>query len=132
MLLQMIRGPYRTKYVPAQMTQALSAVAGGMGVKTASRKFGIPKTSLLDRVKGRVNVEILRSGPPAVLTEAEEKVLVQHVINCGKMGYPLDKKDLKRLVCDIILEDGRPNPFKENRPGNKNDRCFYGAFLVNK
>ena len=45
------------------------------------------------------------------------------------MGYPLDKKDLKCLVCDIFLQDGRPNSLKENRSGNKNDNKHRNKIL---
>lgn len=113
----MLRGPYRKSYTPAQMHSAVEAVRGGMGLREAVRRFGVPKTSLLDRTSGRIDCEVSRSGPQPVLTPAEEAEVVQYVKGCGRAGYPLDKNDLKNTVKTVLDADGRDTPFKDNRPG---------------
>jgi len=119
-LLEMLRarGPYRRKYDSANTIAAVSAVKEGiMSFREAAAKYAVPKTTIHDRVKGKVEVCIRRSGPASVLTQAEEQLLMDHILACGKIGYPLSKKDVKLLVKTIITEDGRENPFTESMPG---------------
>jgi len=115
----MLRGPYRKKYLPDQMARAEEAIKCGMAVREASRKFDIPRATLQDRLHGRVLSG--KSGPQTVLTAAEETKLVLYMMECGKVGFPLDKSDVKETVKNLLDDDGRPNPFKENKPGTL---CF--------
>ena len=68
------------------MVGAMDAVAEGrMGVNRAALEFGVPPTTLKDRIAGRV-VHGTKSGPKPYLTHEEEQKLVEFLINCSKMG----------------------------------------------
>ena len=120
----MLRGPYRKKYSKENLRKALDAVRGGMPLKQAVRLYEVPRTTLQDRHAGRVSQDAEKSGPSPVLTTAEEIKLVNYIKECGRIGYPLDKKDIKEVVKTILDDDGRPNPFTDNRPGKMQDIGF--------
>ncbi|KAG8180855.1 hypothetical protein JTE90_023007 [Oedothorax gibbosus] len=94
-------------------------------IRAASRKFGVPRGTLQDRIHGRVSEGPRKMGPDAVLTLAEEKKLVQWIKDLVKCGFPRKVEDLLNTVQKIILDDGRKNPFKNGRPGKK----WYASFL---
>lgn len=49
-----------------------------MGIRETCRNFGVPKTTLQDRLKGRVPQNPGKTGPPPLLTIIEEE---QRVVN---------------------------------------------------
>ncbi len=79
------------------MSGALKAVTEGMGVNRAAEEFGIPKTTLKDRVSGRVQ-HGSKSGKTPYLTRAEEEELVEYLISCSKVGYPKRRDDVIGIV----------------------------------
>ena len=52
----------------------------------ASRDFGVPRSTLHDRVSGRV-VHGVKPGPKPYLDNAEEKELGSYLKHCAKVGY---------------------------------------------
>ncbi len=63
---------------------------GTMGSNAAARTFGIPKTTLKDRISGKVK-HGTKPGPVPYLTEAEEKELLTQsaAVGCGKTKVEL-------------------------------------------
>ena len=59
------------------------------------------------------------SGPPTILTVAEEERLVQYCIDMGKIGYGKTKREVSAIVQAIVKEDGRETPCKDRIPGQK-------------
>ena len=64
---------------------AIKAVKDGWTIRRAAEEFGVPKSTLYDRVSGHVAFEA-RSGPPRYLNDQEEKQLVNFLIGCAKVG----------------------------------------------
>ena len=92
------------------MKLAVAAVNEGMSVRRASYEFDVPKSTLQDRLSGKVGVDA-RSGPERYLTDDEEKKLVKFLIGCSKVGYSRSKKQVLVLVSAIVakkrgLEEG--------------------------
>ena len=66
---------------------------GAMSRHRASVAYGIPRTTLIDRLHGRV-ADDATSGPSSILTPAEEKTLVNYIdlhilfyfMNCRFLG----------------------------------------------
>ncbi|KAF2881314.1 hypothetical protein ILUMI_24858 [Ignelater luminosus] len=96
-----------------------------MKIREASRRYGVPRRTLQDRLHGRVPEKPTRMGPETILSKEEEQELVDWMINMAKCGFPLKKDDLLNTVHTIIKEDERKNPFKNGRPGRK----WYNLFL---
>ena len=69
------------------MVEAMNVVKDGrMGINRAALEFAVPRTTLKDRIAGRVE-HGTRVGPKPYLTEDEEKELVNFLLKCSKMGY---------------------------------------------
>ena len=63
--------PKRRQWDPADMAAAMEAVKGGSTVSAATQQFGVPRKTLDDRVKGKVQ-HGTNPGPPTALTSKEE------------------------------------------------------------
>ena len=72
----------------------------GWTIRRAAEEFGVPKSTLYDRVSGRISFGA-RSGPPRYLTDQEEKELVSFLIGCAKIGFA------KCLLCSHSLPRSR-------------------------
>ena len=111
-----LRGKYRQKYSQDQLRQALHEVReNGMPKKKAAKLYGIPKTTLLDKLSGRVPDEA-HSGPDSLLSKAEEDRLARYIRECARVSFPLDKRDNKLEIKKLLDADNR-NVFKNNMPG---------------
>ena len=85
------------------MLGTLNAVSEGMGVNRAALQFEIPKTTLKDRVAGRVK-QGSKSGRKPYLTSDEEMELVNYINTCFKIGYPKTRIDIMGIVFKTLQE----------------------------
>ena len=89
------------KYKPwddNSMQKALQAVKlDGASVRKAAMEYGVPKSTLGDRVSGRVTHGVL-SGPPKYLSEEEEDEMVRFILGCASVGYAKTRKEILGLV----------------------------------
>ena len=88
---------------------------GRLSYRGAQAKYGIPRSTLSDHALGKVTLG-KKPGPSPVLTAEEEKYLAQWTIDMYEIGYGLTRQ-VNEMVKKILDKDGRPNPFKDNRPG---------------
>lgn len=114
----------RKRYDKSDANQALEDTEAGMTVSEAARKWKIPRTTLNDLKLGHYKPDA-RPGPPTILTEQEENLLQEWVLEMSRRGLPLNKINLLGSVQRIICDDGRTTPFADNRPG----LTWYKLFL---
>ena len=76
-----------------------------MGINRAALEFNVPRTTLKDRVAGRIT-HGCNMGPKTYLTRDEEKELADFLINCAKMGFRKTRKDIMSLVHRAVLKKG--------------------------
>ncbi len=89
------------------MLQAMAAVKdGSMGINMAAIAHGVPRTTLMDRLSGRV-IQGTKMGPKSYLTREEEKELVDFLVNCSKMGYCKTRAEVLRIVEAVMKKKGR-------------------------
>ena len=70
------------------MAGAMKAAADGLlGINKAADEFGIPRSTLKDRLSGKV-VHGARSGPSPCIEEDE---LVNFLLTCTDIGLPKNK-----------------------------------------
>ena len=69
----------------------------GLSVREAASKWGVPKSTLHDRLSGRIEVH-RRAGPPTVLTKAEETRIADWLIDMAHRGFGCSKDDLLDTV----------------------------------
>ncbi|XP_030748956.1 uncharacterized protein LOC115877032 [Sitophilus oryzae] len=98
---------------------------GNMSVRTASREFRIPKTTLQDHKSGKIPQIQGKTGPPPLLTTEGEEKIANWLVSLAKCGFPLKKTDLLDTVETVLKNTGRENLFKDGRPGQK----WYLSFL---
>lgn len=99
--------PYSTRlqWTDAQMTAAIKAVKSGGGVNQAARDHGVPKTTLKDRLCGRVE-HGTKPGPKPYLSSTEEKELGTFLKECAGVGYGKTRKDVMLIAESVAREKG--------------------------
>jgi hypothetical protein len=91
------------------MVAAIQAVRDEtFGVNRAAIEYGVPKTTLKDRISGKV-VHGTSSGAKPYLSREEEGELVEFLISCSKLGYGKTRKEVMVLVGSIMKK--RRNDF---------------------
>ena len=98
-------GNYRSKYTEETFLKALQAVKDKrMTLRDAQKEYGVPKTTLIDRLAGKRGAKL---GRTTVLSEEEEEYLVERILVMGEWGFPLAKRDLTQIVKDYLDRQGR-------------------------
>ena len=92
------------------MTRTMDAVfTGVMGINRPALEYGVPPTTLKDRVAGRV-VHGTKMGAKPHLTYRQQQELVSFLMNSAKMGYGKTRKDVLNIVHTTLIrkaeEDG--------------------------
>lgn len=103
---QVIRPKQYGGYSPEQMDKAVSAVLQNqMSVRAAAELYGIPKSTLGDRISGRV-LPGTASGAVRYLADSEEEELAEFIIGCASIGYPKTVRDILAVVQSILASRG--------------------------
>lgn len=103
---------------------AVEAVEKGMNLHRASIAFEVPYATLHNKVSGKSAVTSRHSGPESILGLDAENMLVEWLIGCAKMGFPISKDGLFDSVKKIIDKSKTESLFKNNRPGKTWFRNF--------
>jgi hypothetical protein len=78
----------------------------GIPIQRAAQNYGVPITTLKDRVKGRVNVDTVKSGPPPYFTQEQEALLSQHINTMAELGYGYSRMETINLASDYAIHLG--------------------------
>jgi len=113
----------RCLYSTNDIKEALSAINAGVSVNAASKQFNIPR-STLDAKKKKLYAD-KKPGPSTVLSDKEEKTLVNWIFYLSHRGFPITKNQLLDSVQMLIRSLGKKNIFVNDRPG----RNWYRGFL---
>ncbi|KAJ8313769.1 hypothetical protein KUTeg_008330, partial [Tegillarca granosa] len=93
------RGIYRQTYAHENLTNAYNAVIEhSLPVQRAANQFGVPITSLKDRVKLRINIDIVKSGPDPIFSLEQEALLANHVDTMAELGYGYSRLEALNLA----------------------------------
>ena len=119
--------PTTMKYRQCSPSKVASAVlvvrTDAMNKRKAVLTFGIPRSTLMDKLSGKAPVGT-NQGKPCVLTADEESVLVDYVKLMASIGYTVERKELCFEVKKFLDHGGRKTLFKENLPGKHWYRLF--------
>ncbi|XP_072231564.1 uncharacterized protein [Leuresthes tenuis] len=103
----------KKKWTEEAMEHALIEVKSGRcTVRQAAKEFGVPKSSLGDRVSGRVTPGS-RSGPAQLITSADEELLVEFSLYMSKHGFPLTKQQVVSFASSIYKRQHRRVAFSK-------------------
>ncbi len=90
------------------MLAAMDAVRqGGMGINKAASLHGVPKTTLKDRLSGRVAHGTV-SGPARYLQADKERALADHLLEAATVGYGKTRRQVKGIVENVAREKNLP------------------------
>ncbi|CAB3252719.1 unnamed protein product [Arctia plantaginis] len=94
-------------------------------IRTAAKKFGVPRITLTNKVKGKSPME-RKMDPTSILTPEEEHKICDWVQKMAKAGFPETTEQLIVSVEKYLKELKRPCVlFKHGRPG----RTWVKAFI---
>ena len=99
-------------YSQENLAKAFKAVKEkNMPVQRAAREYGVPESTLRDRIKGKVGLQKTRSGPAPVLGMKEENKLVEYLQLLTDFGYSFSRSDVINLATDfaVVLEKRDPS-----------------------
>ena len=82
------------------MTGAIEAVKEGMGVNCAAKEFGVPATTLRNRLSGRVT-HGTNPGPKPYLSSQEEDELAAYLTSTSKAGYGKTRRQVMNIATPI-------------------------------
>ena len=83
----------------------MKAVEDGLPINQAAREHGVPKTTLRDRLSGRV-VHGSKPGPKPYLTGSEEIELSNFIKESAKVGYGRTRKDIMIIAEHVVKDKG--------------------------
>ena len=105
------------KYDPESLLLAVQTVVKeGKSIHGTAKNFHIPYQTLSKHVL-QPNLKI-GSGVRTVLSQVEEDHLAHGLVYLSECGLPQGRRRLKEMVSSFLKSLGRPNPFKDNVPGN--------------
>ena len=91
------RSAVRKQWSDEQMLAAIEDVAEGMPQNQAADLHSVPRSTLKDRVSGRV-LHGTKPGPIPYLSPNEESELASFLIDAAKIGYGRTRRDVRCLV----------------------------------
>ena len=96
------------KYSLEAIHQAYLAVTSdGLSVRGAAKEYGIPTTTLYDRVRGKTNPVADYMGRQQLFTWVEERRICRHLNQMSDWGYGLTKAEVIDLATDYAEELGK-------------------------
>ena len=91
-------------YSPTKLTEAYKMVKEeGCSIRRASILYGVPRTTLRDRLSSRVSVDCTRTGPETVFTLEEEMKLCEHLKQLAVVGYGYTRSEVVNLASDYAV-----------------------------
>ena len=63
-----------------------------MSIRKAANTYDIPKTTLIDRLHGRISVDVVKSGTPPMFSEEQEALLTGHMKTMAKSDMDMVDK----------------------------------------
>ncbi|XP_045203754.2 uncharacterized protein LOC123556821 [Mercenaria mercenaria] len=94
------------KYDRANLLRAFQATQKGMSVYRASREYNVPESTLRDRTRGLVPVDVTVGFKPLFSVDEEEK-LVKHISYMADIGYGYNVSKIKYMARDYALHLGK-------------------------
>ena len=106
-----------------------AVITGALTLRSASRHYSIPCSTLRDNVKAQRDGTQKERGRPPCLTVRDERLIADAILEFADRGFPLQRCDMADMVqmyvARLPLSRRSRLPFKDNRPG----RDYLQAFL---
>lgn len=97
----------------------------GSAIAAACKQYKVPRTTLRNKLRGKVSEATGRVGPESILDGHIESQLEEWLLGTSRMGFPINRDFLIHSVKQLVDAESLKNPFKNNVPGRK---WFEGFF----
>lgn len=106
----------RKQWTDEAMQSAMATVKDGTSVSRAATIHGVPRTTLHDRISGRV-LHGSKSGPEPYLSPQEEKEFANFLEETAKTGYGRSRKQIKEIAEHVAHDKSLLEPQKSVSDG---------------
>ena len=115
------------QYTPGRVKLAVAGYYSGLSYRKASTLYGVPRSTIADRITGKV-IDGTKSGPSKYLLDSEEKELAKFLIGCAKIGFAKSRMEVLAIVRqtlakkrgvpieDVTITSGWWSSFKNRHP----------------
>ena len=101
------KNPYYA-YTHEQLTSAFNAVKEkGLSVTNAAKTYGIPRSTLYDKIHNRTSIEVQRKGPAPLISNEDEKKLADYLLQMSNLGYTFSLAELIDLASELAHRKGK-------------------------
>lgn len=123
------RASKRKQWSDESMIGAMQAVADGLSITAAAREYGVPRTTLQDRVLGKVP-HGKKPGPKRYLNELEEKKLSEFLVETAAVGYGKSRAEIMAIAEKTVKKKAEETPTTEDttKKGLRKDKITHGWF----
>ncbi|XP_050392731.1 uncharacterized protein LOC126811204 [Patella vulgata] len=115
------------RYDSKTLEDAVKSVRNGLSYRKASKKFNIPKTTIIDHLSGRICPNAVPGKPTALPRKIEEEI-VKKVLDASEKGFGVTKRQLLLKVARYVKLTNTQTPFNKGIPGNDWWRGFKSRF----
>ena len=100
------RSSKRKQWSDQQMRDAMEAASSGTAsVNKAADMYGVPRSTLKDRLSGHV-VHGVKPGPRSYLRESEERELAEHLKDVAEIGLGITRGEVLRIAESVAESKG--------------------------
>ena len=99
------RPTVRKQWTEEQMLADIDSVMNGLSGNRSADTHGVPRSTLKDRLSGRV-VHGVKPGPIPYLSANEERELAYHLLQASAIGYGKTRMDVRCLVESYLKTKG--------------------------
>ena len=96
----------RMQWSNEAVSSAMEAVKSGQSVFRAALTYGVPKSTLHDRISGR-SIHGKKPGPDPYLTSTEEKSLSEFLKEVASVGYGKSRSDIIKITEQVLKDKGK-------------------------
>ena len=111
--------PYKN-YSDEHVINAVRAVKRGMSLRKAEEMYKVPMRTIKNKVD---QVHMQKPGRPRILTEKEEKDLIEYAKLCADWGQPMSKMELRLIAKSVLLLEGRKSAYVEEKDDLPGEDC---------
>lgn len=97
------------------MKMAIEEVRKRGKMKTAARLHKVPRTTLYRHLSGQLSKPSgsCHLGPKSILGDDNENMLLDHILEFEKRGFPLTVTDIRKLAYEFADKNGIQNNFSK-------------------
>ncbi|CAG2244263.1 unnamed protein product [Mytilus edulis] len=106
------------KYGKENLENAIKSIKDGVySYRRASQVFGVPKTTIIDHVSGRIELNAKPGRKPVIPIEMEN-VVARKVVEAANKGFGITKKQLQMKISRLCKLQKIETPLRGEYPGD--------------